>query len=65
MAMSKPITRNELRELMESQQVQLLDVLPEAEYSESHLPGAVNLPLKDLGPESVMGLDQSAPTVVY
>lgn len=44
---------------------QLVEVLPEAEYAEAHLPGAVNLPLKGLDAESVQVLDHGRPVVVY
>ncbi|MGH2701289.1 MAG: rhodanese-like domain-containing protein [Actinomycetota bacterium] len=45
--------------------VQLIEVLPESEYAEEHLPGAINVPLKSMNQESVRELDRSAPTVVY
>jgi rhodanese-related sulfurtransferase len=45
--------------------VQLVEVLPPAEYAEEHLPGAVNIPLKDLDPDSVAQLDRGRPVVVY
>jgi rhodanese-related sulfurtransferase len=45
--------------------VQLIEVLPPAEYAEEHLPGAVNIPLKDLDPDSVALLDRGRPVVVY
>ena len=44
---------------------QLVEVLPEAEYAEEHLPGAISIPLKTLDPESVEVLDRSCPVVVY
>lgn len=59
------ITRDGLIQLLGSGAVQLIDVLPEQEFSEFHLPGAVNIPLKDLDGDTVQGLDQSLPTVVY
>jgi phage shock protein E len=43
----------------------LLEVLPEDEYVEEHLPGAVNLPLKTLTAERVGELDPGRPVVVY
>jgi len=43
----------------------LVEVLPEAEYREEHLPGAINLPLKRLDAESVSRLDRGRPVVVY
>jgi len=44
---------------------QLIEVLPEAEYTEEHLPGAINIPLKHLTAETTAGLDPSRPVVVY
>jgi len=44
---------------------QLIEVLPEKEYVEEHLPGAINIPLKSMNRESVAALDRSRPTVVY
>lgn len=42
-----------------------LEVLPAEEYGEQHLPGAVNIPLKDLDAGSTAHLDRSRPVVVY
>jgi rhodanese-related sulfurtransferase len=44
---------------------QLVEVLPAAEYAEEHLPGAVNLPLKQLDATTAAQLDRSRPVVVY
>lgn len=33
----------------------LVEVLPAAEHDEAHLPGAVNAPLKTLGPKAING----------
>ena len=44
---------------------QLVEVLPRPEYDEQHLPGAVNIPLKELTAETAAGLDRSRPVVVY
>ena len=43
----------------------LIEVLPEGEFSEEHLPGAINLPLKRLVLESVAHIDRASPIVVY
>lgn len=53
-----------LRELLE-QGAQLVEVLPAEEYREEHLPGAVNIPLKQLDAESTAGLDRRRAIVVY
>lgn len=44
---------------------QLVEVLPAEEYEDEHLPGAINLPLKRIGPGQLDGLDPSVPVVVY
>ena len=44
---------------------QLVEVLPPAEYVEEHLPGAVNLPLKQLDATTAARLDKGRPVVVY
>lgn len=59
------IDRNELLRLIEAEDAQIVDVLPELEYTEAHLPGAVNLPLKQLTAETAGVLDTSRPVVVY
>ena len=62
--MARSIRLDELQKLI-TEGVQLVEVLPEAEYLEAHLPGAVNIPLKELTPERVTGLDRERPIVVY
>jgi rhodanese-related sulfurtransferase len=44
---------------------QLVEALPAEEYEEGHLPGAVNLPLKQLTPERAAVLNRERPVVVY
>jgi rhodanese-related sulfurtransferase len=44
---------------------QLVEVLPEAEHAEQHLPGARNVPLKTLDAGSTAQLDPGRPVVVY
>jgi rhodanese-related sulfurtransferase/CBS domain-containing protein len=60
-------TRVELAALerLLDQGAQLVEVLPEAEYAEAHLPGAVNIPLKRLDREAAEALDRERPVVVY
>jgi rhodanese-related sulfurtransferase len=43
----------------------LVEVLPHAEYAEEHLPGVVNIPLKELDTTATAGLDRTRPVVVY
>ena len=44
---------------------QLVEVLPREEYEELHLPGAVNLPLKELDAEHMQQLYRERPVIVY
>ena len=44
---------------------QLVEVLPRKGYEEAHLPGAVNIPLKELDASSAEQLDRAKPVVVY
>jgi rhodanese-related sulfurtransferase len=44
---------------------QLVDVLPREEYAAEHLPGAVNIPLKELDATAVAVLDRGRPVVTY
>jgi rhodanese-related sulfurtransferase len=53
-----------LRELLAGG-AQLVEVLPEAEYREEHLPDAINIPLKSLARLSTAQLDKSRAVVVY
>jgi rhodanese-related sulfurtransferase len=53
-----------LRELLDAG-AQLVEVLPQEEYDEEHLPGAINIPLKTLDGESTATLDKVNPVVVY
>ena len=47
------------------QGAQLVEVLPRDEYVEQHLPGAINLPLKELDRASAERVDRSRPVIVY
>jgi rhodanese-related sulfurtransferase len=53
-----------VRDLM-TRGAQLVEVLPEAEYSDEHLPGAINLPLKRLDADAAAQLDRGRPVIVY
>lgn len=54
----QPIEVTRLEELLEHG-AQLVEVLPREEYEEEHLPGAINIPLKELDRERVAALDRS------
>ena len=53
-----------LRELLDAG-AQLVEVLPQEEYDEEHLPGAINIPLKTLDAQTTETLDRRNPVVVY
>ncbi len=61
------VTRIELPQLQQllAARAQLVEVLPEAEYAEQHLPGAISIPLKRLDAASTAQLDPARPVVVY
>ena len=63
--MPTPIDRDQLQRLLAEQQAQLVEVLPAAEYEDEHLPGAINIPLKELDRETTRALDRGGPVVAY
>lgn len=59
------IGRYEVRRLLD-RGAQFVEVLPRREYDEEHLPGAINIPLKELDATAAgERLDRSRPVVVY
>jgi rhodanese-related sulfurtransferase len=62
--MANAIDHTELRRLIESG-AQVVEVLPREDYDELHLPGAINIPLKELDADSAGRLDRRNPVVVY
>ena len=62
--MTGSVHRDDVRRLM-AQGAQLVEGLPAAEYEDEHLPGAISIPLKTLGPETIAGLDRARPVIVY
>jgi rhodanese-related sulfurtransferase len=59
------VDRDEARRLIEAG-AQLVEVLPEHEYTGEHLPGALHLPLRGLDADNARALlDGSRPVVVY
>ncbi len=62
--MARSILYSELRRLLDNG-AQLVEVLPPEEYAEEHLPGATNLPLKELDAQTSAQLDRRTPVVVY
>jgi rhodanese-related sulfurtransferase len=63
--MPTPIDREDLQRLLAQRPAQLVEVLPAAEYQDEHLPGAINIPLKELDAETARQLERAEPVVVY
>ena len=63
--MPTPIDRREVQRLLSEEHAQLVEVLPEAEYEDEHLPGAISIPLKQLDAESARQLERIRPVIVY
>jgi rhodanese-related sulfurtransferase len=59
------IFRDGVRRLVQEEGAQLVDVLPREEYEEEHLPGAINIPLKELDREMIARLNREASVIVY
>ncbi len=59
------IDRAELLRIIEDEDAQVVEVLPEQEYGSAHIPGAVNIPLKSLDPTTTSVLSRDKPVVVY
>ena len=62
--MPSPIDRDHVQHLV-AQGAQLVEVLPDDEYRDEHLPGAIHLPLKSLTAETAGRLDRTRPVIVY
>ena len=62
--MPRTIFREGVRGLLE-EGAQLVDVLPPEEYGGSHLPGAVNIPLRELNRETAEQLRRDKPVIAY
>ncbi len=59
------IDRTRLLRLLDEEDAQIVDVLPEREFGETHIPGAVNIPLKRLTATTASVLQRDKPVVVY
>lgn len=61
--MPTAIDREQVQRLL-GEEPQLVEVLPRAEYDDEHLPGAINIPLRELDRERTAGLDRARPVIV-
>jgi rhodanese-related sulfurtransferase len=62
--MPRIVDRDGVQRLMRDG-AQIVDVLPREEFAEEHLPGAINIPLKELNAEIATRLRKDRPIVVY
>jgi rhodanese-related sulfurtransferase len=63
--MPRSIDRHQVQRLLAEQEAQLVEVLPADEYADEHLPGAINIPLKELDRETTRRLDRARTVIVY
>jgi rhodanese-related sulfurtransferase len=63
-SMPTNIHRDEVQRLLK-EGAQLVEVLPAKAYEDEHLPGAINIPLKDLDLQVAATLHQERPVIVY
>jgi rhodanese-related sulfurtransferase len=62
--MATAISLDQLLELL-ARGAQVVEVLPGDDYAPVHLPGAINLPLRQLDEPAAAALDRGRPVVVY
>ena len=63
--MPRSIDHEELHRLVAEESAQLVEVLPAQEYSEEHIAGAINIPLKELDERGPRELERERPLIVY
>ena len=63
--MPTQIDADGVQRLVREEDALLLEVLPEREYEEEHLPGAINIPLKRLTRDAVAPFDRSRSVIAY
>ena len=57
--------RQQVLRLIEAEEARVVDLLSQWEYEESHIPGAVSIPLRQLTADAVSILSRDEPVVVY
>lgn len=62
--MTTSIQRADVRRLVAAG-AQLVETLPEQDYRDGHLPGAISLPLKQLTAGRAAELNRGRPVIVY
>ena len=63
--MPTAIDRVDVQRLLADEAAQLVEVLPEAEFEDEHLPGAINIPLKQLDRARTTQLERARPVIAY
>ena len=63
--MPTEIYRNDVRKMVDSDQAQLVEVLPSREYMDEHLPTAISIPLSQLSADRSKQLNPDQPVIVY
>jgi rhodanese-related sulfurtransferase len=63
-AMPAEILQREVDALLKRGAI-LVDVLPRQEFGDMHLPGAINIPLRELDGQTTAHLDHDRPLIVY
>ena len=58
------LERQAVQDLMQKG-AQVVETLPPNEFEEDHLPGAINIPLRDIETEAVQELDKGVSVIVY
>jgi rhodanese-related sulfurtransferase len=61
----RSIDRDEVRRLLAEENAQLVEVLPAQDFTEEHIIGAINIPLKELDERAPRELDRERPVIVY
>ena len=61
---SQVFSATEVKRLLE-EGAQLVDVLGQDEFEHDHMPGAINIPLKQLDERTADQLDRTRPVLVY
>ena len=54
-----------MQRLVAEESAQVVEVLPAVEYEDEHIPGATNIPLKELDAKAPRLLDRGRPVIVY
>jgi rhodanese-related sulfurtransferase len=61
----RSIDRDEVRRLLAEENGRLVEVLPAKEFSEEHIVGAINIPLKEVDERAPPEHDREQPVIVY